>query len=75
MNKPTERITFEVDKSQLFDTVAQIGDGGQAVGVRLVGTLLGGRGFCSDLGLAVYGITICDEPPRALTTDTTGDQR
>lgn len=53
-----ERFTFEVDRSQLFDAVAEVGDSGQAAGTRLIGVLLAGEAdFFDHCGLAFYGIT------------------
>lgn len=55
------RITIEVDRSQMFEVAAKVGDGGRAVGERLAGVLLGGADFASLIGLGVYGISIVSE--------------
>lgn len=54
------RITLDVDRSTLFDTIAKVGDGGEAVGQRLASILLGDDSMSTAIGLAVYGITIAD---------------
>lgn len=50
-------LQLEVDRLALFDMVAQTGDGGAAVGMRLAGLLLGDDSLSTALGLACYGIT------------------
>lgn len=51
-------ITIEVDQHQMFDMVAATGDGGEAIGHRLAGVLLGDVSAITQIGLGVYGITI-----------------
>jgi hypothetical protein len=50
-------VHLEVDQLALFDMVAQTGDGGATVGIRLAGLLLGDDSLSTALGLACYGIT------------------
>ena len=56
-------IALEVDRSELFDAVAKVGDGGQSLGNRLLGVLLGCDSFAAQVGLAYYGITIAEPNP------------
>lgn len=52
-------MTFKVDRSMLFNVMRDmVTDNGAALGQRLIATMLGGQGFVSDLGLAVYGIEL-----------------
>lgn len=56
---PTIRVTFEVNQSQLFDTLHKMGGDTRAIGERIIGVLLSGE--CSwpdEVGMAVYGITL-----------------
>lgn len=59
-----DTITFEVDRNALFDTLAKVGDGGEALGQRLVETLLlGEAGFRTAFGLEFYGISLSTQAP------------
>lgn len=53
-------ITLQFDGSQLFDTLAKVGDGGEALGVRIVSLMLMGGEvrFLDAFGLAAYGVTV-----------------
>ena len=55
------RIIIDVDRSQLFDSVAAVGDGGASVGLRLASTLRGDSSMATQVGLAVYGIDVIEE--------------
>jgi len=52
-------ITLTFDPSKLFDVVAEVGDGGSALGCRIVGIMLTGgqSSFREDVGLAFYGVS------------------
>lgn len=51
------RVTFEVDTSEMFDTLAKVNDGGAACASRLIEPLLTGQiGLVDAVGLGVYGI-------------------
>lgn len=60
-------ITLTVDDRVLFDMVKAAGDGGTALGLRLVTALLtgGSAGVVDDLGMAVYGVTAQPSQPLA----------
>ena len=49
-------ITFEYEPGELFDALVKVGDGGGALGSRLVGTMLAEGGFLEAVGLAFYGV-------------------
>lgn len=52
-------VTFEVDDDTLFDAVRKMGGDCSALGTRIVETLLlGDSGFCTALGMAVYGVVM-----------------
>ncbi|MET3481605.1 hypothetical protein [Methylobacterium sp. 1973] len=53
-------ITFEVDTDVYWDTVAEVGDGGHAIGARLACVLLAPNqvSFLDAMGMAVYGVTV-----------------
>ena len=62
------RVAFEVDQSQLFDTIQKMGGDCRMIGERIVGVLLSGEApWREQLGMAVYGITLWppdgDAPP------------
>lgn len=52
-----EIVTLQVDRIALFDLMRSTGDGGEVVGMRLAGMLLGDDSLSTALGLACYGIT------------------
>jgi hypothetical protein len=55
----TAGITLTFDPSKLFDVLAEVGDGGSALGCRIVGIMLTGgqSSFREDVGLAFYGVS------------------
>lgn len=53
-----ERITFEVDRIQLFDTLLALKGNDSALGNRLVSVLLTDTSFLEDVGMAMYGVTV-----------------
>ena len=55
-----ERVTFEVDKMKLFDLVAQVGDGGADLGLRLVSVLLAGGDWRDAIGMEIYGVRVAE---------------
>jgi hypothetical protein len=56
------RVTFEVDKLRLFDALSAMNGETDALGLRLVATLVSGRAsFADRWGLGVYGITVIEE--------------
>lgn len=56
---PTIRVTFDVNQSQLFDTIQKMGGDTTAIGARVVGVLLTGEcPWADEIGMAVYGITL-----------------
>lgn len=57
-------VTLQVDRNALFDAISAVGDGGQAVGMRLAGVLLAGEpDFFDTLGLLTYGIEVLPGTP------------
>lgn len=50
-------LTLEYDQADVFDAVVKVGDQGETLGKRLLGIMLEGPRFVTDLGLGVYGIT------------------
>jgi hypothetical protein len=62
-----QTITFEYDPSELFDVLAQVGDGGASLGPRIVGSMLVPGGFIEAVGLAFYGITEVERTPTGET--------
>ena len=54
------RVTFEVNPPQLFDVLVKVGDGGHALGARLVSALLAPAdvGALDAMGMAFYGVTV-----------------
>ncbi|WP_434733727.1 hypothetical protein NL154_05505 [Rhizobium sp. YTUHZ044] len=63
------RITFEVDKSELFDMLHKMNGDFSSLGVRLVEQLLqSDTSFLDALGIGVYGVSVVsrsevEEPP------------
>lgn len=57
------KITFECDPTELFDTLTKVGDGGQSLGIRMVGALLADAPLSDEIGMAFYGVTLTQEPP------------
>lgn len=53
-------VTFEVDTTQLFDTLAKVGTF-TPLGERLVGALLADPGAGDLLAMAVYGVILREE--------------
>lgn len=53
------RITFEVDNIALFDAIKAMKGETDAIGARVIGTMLTGKAsFADEIGMAAYGITI-----------------
>jgi hypothetical protein len=62
-SKMKRKLVIEYDDVELFDAIANVGDGGVAVGTRIAQSLLAPAGFSTQLGLAFYGISISDATP------------
>lgn len=58
-------ITFEVDDVELFDEISKLGDGGAAIGTRLVGVMLAPNdvGLGTKLGMRAYGVDLLKVQP------------
>lgn len=72
------RVAFEVDQSQLFDTIQKMGGDCSMIGERIVGVLLSGEApWREQLGMAVYGIQLWppDGDPIAVDAKTAGGTR
>lgn len=50
------RVTFEVDTSRLFDALQKMGGDTEALGARIVSTLLAPCSLAETLGMACYGV-------------------
>jgi len=61
------KLMLAFDPSELFDRVREVGDGGNALGTRLVQTMLssGHSGFVTAVGMASYGVTLEPTPAQA----------
>lgn len=55
------RFTIELEPSELFDKLADNRGLQEALGQRMVETLLSPPGFLDSVGLAFYGITVVEE--------------
>jgi len=59
MSSEMHRISLSFNRSELFDAVAKVGDGGAGLGQRIVCAMLSGDiGFGEAMGLALYGVSI-----------------
>jgi len=52
------KVTLEVTDTELFDAIHKVGDGGEALGHRIVGVLLAGRNWREEMGMGMYGVKI-----------------
>jgi hypothetical protein len=61
----TYRVTFEIDRGKLFDTILKMEHNTGPLGDRIVGLMLMGKtGFADAIGLAFYGITVVEDDAR-----------
>lgn len=58
-----KRVTFEVDDTQLFDRLHEMGGDTDALGARVVSSLLAEPNFAEAVGMALYGVTYISAEP------------
>jgi len=52
-----KRVTFEVDDNALFDRLREMNGDTDALGARLVSSLLAKPSLAEAIGMALYGVT------------------
>ena len=58
------RVTFEVDRNELFDMLHKMKGDFSPIGIRLVEQLLQSEtSFFDAIGMAVYGVTVSSREP------------
>lgn len=53
-----EKVSFEVDRNQMFDALQKLNGDFTPLGVRIVAAMLGDNSAINAIGMAVYGVTL-----------------
>ena len=58
-----KRVTFEVDDNALFDRLREMNGDTDALGARIVSSLLARPNFAEAIGMALYGVVFVGAEP------------